>query len=54
VRSEVEQENGLQFGIRVIPNWRKKLSKMTRKRPEITLQNVGVATCFKNPEKSGF
>jgi hypothetical protein len=51
---EVGRENGDQFGIRMIPNWRKRLSKMTRKVPENALQNVGVATCFKNPEKSGF
>jgi hypothetical protein len=54
VRFEVEHENGLQFGIRVIPTWRKKLSKMTRKESENALQNVGVATCFKNAEYSGF
>jgi hypothetical protein len=54
VRFEVEHENGLQFGIRVIPNWTKILSKMTRKVPENALQNVGVATCFKNLENSGF
>jgi hypothetical protein len=54
VRFEVEHENGLQFGIRVIPNWTKKLSKKTREWPKNGPKNVRLATCFKNPEYSGF
>jgi hypothetical protein len=54
VRFEVGRENGKSFGIRVIPNLRKKLSKMTREWPKNEPKNVWLATCFKNPENSGF
>jgi hypothetical protein len=54
VRFEVERKNGKKFGIRVIPNLRKKLSKMTREWPKNGPKNVGLATCFKNLENSGF
>jgi hypothetical protein len=54
VRFEVERKNGKKFGIRVIPNLRKKLSKMTREWPKNGPKNVRLATCFKNPENSGF
>jgi hypothetical protein len=54
VRFEVGPENVNKFGISLIPNLGKKLSKMTREWPKNEPKNVRLATCFKNPENSGF
>jgi hypothetical protein len=51
VRFEVEYENGPKFGIRVIPNLGRKLSKKTREWPKNGPKNVRLATCFKKPEE---